>query len=1114
MPPGTPGPLAVRCVPFFILPPESNFGGDVRLNRLRQGTGLVWGRVIAAGLVLAVLAGIGLWAGSRASRTAAVFTAPAILTAGASPSAVAPSQVVKALGRLPLMFEPNVGQTDPQVKFLARGAGYGLFLTANEAVFSFTREVAKSEVEQTSVLRMRLNGAASHPSVTGGSPLPGKSNYFLGNDPSKWRQNVPQFARATYKNIYPGVDLAYYGNQGQLEYDFTVAPGSDPKVVRLDFSGAEKVALDSGDLNISTRNESVRLHAPRVYQMKGQTQEPVDAHFVMLAGNEVGFEVGNYDRTRALVIDPVLSYSTYLGGSGNESSPQIAVDSAFNFYLAGSTTSADFPKAGTPFQSALAGTANVFVAKFDSTGSTLEYGSYLGGNGTDTSAGVAVDAAGNIYIAGTTTSTNFPTSSSAYQTASKTGSGTHTFVTELTPNPGTGQVALPYSTYLSGSGTDTMSGLTIDSKGNIYVIGITTSNDFPVAPKQGAFQDTLLGPNAFFVSKLSPLGNNTGQNSLIYSTYFGGSFPTTGTVTGGGIAVDNNSVGSNIFITGGTNFQNNGNANDFPIKNAGQGCLDTPGQNNENGNCSQTVTALDAFVAKINPLNTSGAQLVYSTYIGGTGDDVAYGVQVDTAGNAYIAGSTTSTESPGVITQGFGSGPFQSTNKGNTDAFIAKITNPVAGGSTSNVVFSYFSYLGGTGTDVANALAIDTVQGAIVSGTTNSADLPVTSNAVQSAPGGGTDAFVARLDTTGFTPTSSGTIVSYLGGAGNDRGTGVAVDSNAVIYVAGDTMSPNFPTKAPFQGALNGSQDAFAAKLGPAVNLTVTPTSQGSTVINAGNQATFNYTIKNNGDTVAGVAFVDNLANSGVVANFVSATAAGGTCPTSPTNNSIICNIGVLNGGASTTVTIVLTPTTSGTLGNSGTVIVAGSTFTASASASLLVNSYTLAVAPATQTVAAGNPATFTPTLTPVGTNGTYSASISFGCPNGLPNGTSCTFSTTPVTLQNQSASSVTLTIDTTARTTTTAGLGHTGLPFAMWLPIGGLAIFGAGLGGTLSRKRRVVGGLLVLLVLTLIAMQPACSHSSSTTLSSGTPAGTYDVTVSATSGTYNQTQQIQLVVQ
>jgi hypothetical protein len=1084
----------------------------VRLNRLGQGTSLVWGRFVATSAALMALAGVTLWMGSRAVHSTASSTSQ-VISADLIPltrNAVAPAQVLKTFGQLPLMFEPNVGQTDPRVRFIARGPGYGLFLTPDEAVLSFVRQPSKTgEPAATSVLRMRLSGTVSSPKIVGTESLPGKSNYFVGKDAAKWHQGVPQYARVKYEGVYPGVDLVYYGNQGELEYDFAVSPGADPRAVRLAFAGAEKVALEAGDLMLSTRNASVRLHAPHVYQMNGGAHETVDARFVLLSQNEAGFAIGDYDHTRMLVIDPVLTYSTYLGGSGTESAPRIAVDSAFNFYVAGTTTSTDFPGTGASsnaYQKSLKGASNAFVAKFNSSGSTLQFATYLGGSGMDTAAGLAIDAAANVYVAGTTTSTDFPTNG-GFQTTSKTGSGTHAFVTQLKVDSTQSQ-SLGYSTYLSGSGTDTMSGLTIDSKNLIYVIGITNSTDFPLAPPQGALQNSILGPIAFFVSKIDP--SQTSTASLIYSTYFGGSFPTTATVVGGGIAVDNNSVGSNIFITGGTNFQYNGNATDFPIKNAAQGCLDVPGESNQNGNCNESLTALDAFVAKINPLLTSGAQLIYCTYMGGTGDDIGYGIGVDAAGNAYIAGSTTSTEDAHVI--GIGTAPpFQAANKGNGDAFVGKVTNPVAGSNNSNVVFSYFSYLGGTGTDSASAIAVDSVQGAIITGTTNSSDLPVTSNAVQSAPGGGTDALAARLDTLGGN--GPGTFVSYLGGAGNDRGTGVAVDSNAVTYVAGDTMSSNFPKALPFQNSLKGTQNAFAAKLGPAVNLQVASTQSGA-VVNAGNQATFTYTITNMGDTVAGVAFIDNLANSGVVANFVSATAAGGTCPTTPTNNSIICNIGVLNGGATTTVSVVLTPTTSGTLGNSGTVIVAGSTFTASASGSLTVDAYTFAVAPPTQTVAAGNPATFTPTLTPQGTSGTYSASISLACPSGLPNGVSCTFSTTPVTLANQSPSSVTLTMNTTARTTTTASIRHFGPAYAMWLPIGGLALFGVGIGGVLNRKRRVAGGLLVLFVLSLIALQPACSHSSSTTISSGTPAGTYAITVSATSGTYSQTQQIQLVVQ
>jgi hypothetical protein len=1069
-------------------------------------------------MVLASLATVALWMGSRVGRVAADSTSPAFSTnlIPLAADAAASGRVLKAFGRLPLMFEPNVGQTDARVKFVARGAGYGLFLTADEAVLSFVGASKPSASPETSVLRMRLTGATSSPKVSGDQPLPGKSNYLLGNDPTKWHRGVAQYARAKFEGVYPGVDLVYYGNQGELEYDFTVAPGADPKVVRLAFPGAEKVALDSGDLTVSARSAQVRLHTPRVYQMNAGTQEPVNARFALIGQNQVGFEIGNYDRSRALIIDPVLSYSTYLGGTGTETAPRIAVDSAFNFYIAGATTSPAFPgtqsTTPTPYQAQLNGPQNAFIAKFNSTGSTLEFATYLGGNGTDSVQGLAVDAASNVYVAGTTTSSNFPTSVSPeptpFQATPKT-AGTHTFVSQIKVDSSQ-KSTLGYSTYLSGSGTDTMSGLTIDSKGLIYVIGITNSADFPTAPSQGALQTTRLGPIAFFVSQIKP--TSSGNDSLVYSTYFGGASPTTGTVKGGAIAIDNNPAGSNIFITGGTNFENNGNATDFPIKNAGQGCLDLPGSS-QSTSCPQSVTAFDAFVAKINPIVTPGAQLLYSTYIGGTGDDIGYGVAVDAAGNAYIAGSTSSTEDPKVITAGAGATPYQATNMGGvSDAFVAKVTNPVAGSNFSNVVFSYFSYLGGEGEDAAFALAIDTVQGAIVTGTTDSTKLNVTSNAIQKTLGGGTDAFVARLDTTGPALPAPGIFVSYLGGAGDDHGTGVTVDSNAVTYLSGDTKSTNFPTALPFQGSLNGPQNAFAVKLGPAVNLAVTTMQSGT--VNAGNQATFNYMITNHGDTVAGVAFIDNLANSGVVANFVSATAAGGSCPTAPTNNTIICNIGVLNGGATTEVSVVLTPTTSGTLGNSGTVIVAGSNFTASANASLGVNAYTFDVQPTTQTVTAGNPATFTPTLTPVGTNGTYSASISLACPSGVPQGVSCTFSTTPVTLQNQSASSVTLTMNTTVRTTTTAGIRHGGITYAMWLPIGGLALFGAGLSGRFTRSRRLLGCLFVLLVVTLLALQPACSHSSSTTINNGTPAGTYSISVSATSGTYSQTKLVQLIVQ
>ncbi|HKS94566.1 MAG TPA: SBBP repeat-containing protein, partial [Terriglobia bacterium] len=986
------------------------------------------------------------WAGSRASRVpsqeSSLLPVSSFLSSATNPSAR--PQVIQSYGQLPLMFEPNVGQTDARVQFIARGTGYGLFLTKNGAVLSLLGGKSAAE-RSSSVIRMNLVGANSNAAPAGLDVLPGKSNYFLGNDPKRWHRNVSQYARVRYASVYPGVDLVYYGSQGQLEYDFEVAPGANPKSVQLRFEGAQKLALEGHDLVLTTRDGSLRLEAPRVYQTVGDSKKPVDGKFVLLAQNTVGFEFGAYDSNHGLVIDPVLTYSTYLGGSGAEVAPTIAVDSAFNFYVAGSTTSTDFPVPTTPapLQATLKGSTDVFVAKFNSSGTPLVFATYLGGSDMDTASAVGVDAGFNVYLAGTTKSSDFPTNGTtgAYQPSPKA-AGTHGFVTKLAITQSDQTQSLAYSTYLSGSGTDTISGLALDNKSQIYVIGTTTSTDFPIAPSQGAFQNSLLGPIAFFVSELNP--TVSADAGLVYSTYFGGSFPTNATVTGGGIAVDNNSAGANIYITGGTNFQFNGNNNDWPIKNAFQSCLDSP----QNA-CNQSNTKLDAFIAKLNPINTAGAQLVYSTYLGGSGDDIGTGIGLDSAGNAYISGVTNSSDfifpTATVAHQKCLNNPTTTTctspDTTHTDAFVGKVTNPAAGSSNTNVFLSYFSYLGGSGNDAANAIAVDTVQGARITGITSSSDLPVL-NAVQSTLGGGTDAFVARLYTaaTGTSTVSLGEFISYLGGSGNDRGTGIAVDSNATTYVAGETQSTNFPVLGAFQATYKGSQDAFAAKLSPTVNLNVTA-STSATSVNAGNQATFTYTITNQGDTTAGVAFVDNLASSGVTATFVSATASGGTCPTSATNNTIICNVGVLNGGATATVSVTLTPTGPGTLGNSGSVIVAGSPFTKSASASVQVTSYTLDVQPPSVTVAAGNTATYTATVTP---SGNYTASISLSCPSGLPSGTGgCTFSTNPITLSGTSPSSVQISITTTARTSTTGALRHTGPIYAIFLPIGWLTLLG-----------------------------------------------------------------------
>ncbi len=1083
----------------------------MRLNRRGLGTGLLWSRILPAALLLVVAGAAVLSLGSRPKGNG---TAPDTRWAGFTrPAQKAPA--IAGLGKLPLMFEPNVGQTDPRVRFIARGSNYGLFLTDQDVVLSLRHSTREGEARKsgTSVLRMKLAGARANAQVGGTDALPGKSNYLIGNDPAKWRRNVPQFSRVHYSEIYPGVDLVYYGNQGQLEYDFRVAPGADPRKIQLSFEGANELRLDSGDLLVRTEDGDVRLQAPRVYEEgNGSSRKPVKGRFALLAKDRVGFEIEEYDRSQTLVIDPVLTYSTYLGGTGTEMLPSMAVDSGASIYVTGATTSADFPTVPPGSSKYTPGaTSNVFVAKFDPTGATLLFATYLGGTGADTSVGIAVDAATNVYIAGTTTSTNFPvTRSSAFQADPVSPGNPHTFVSELNAAGST----LVYSSYFSGNQTDTAKGMTLDNKGLVYVIGITNSTNFPLAPTAGTFQSTLQGTNAFFISKINPA--STGANSLVFSTYFGGGNPSNGSVSGGAIAVDNNAAGSNIYFTGGTNFLFTGNnpTTDFPIKNAinpGGACLDVPTQSTTTACTTSGVAPMDAFVAKLNPGTNTGAQLLYCTYLGGTGTDIGLGIAVDASGNAYVTGSTDSSAFP---TPSGGIHGKQATSGGGIDAFVGKINNPATNTGSTNVQLTYFSFLGGTGTDVGNAITVDSVQGARVVGTTASSNFP-TSNPI---PGGGTlkgsqDAFVARLDTLGTTASTS-EFVTLLGGSGTETGTGIALDTDTNTYVTGETTSPtDFPTAAPFQAALKGPQDVFVSKLGPTLSFNLTVASPTANSANAGNQLSFTYTVTNTGDTTSNVAFSDNLAagSGSAPVTFVSASASGGTCPTTPTDNKVLCNLGVINGGQSSTITVNLTPTGPGTIANSATVFVGGFSKTAIATP-VPVNTFKLTPLRSNNTVVAGNPASYPIQITP---QSVFTASISIACSSGLPGGgTTCTPSTNPVTLEGSSPSTVTLVISTFPRVTTTAGLSRDGRRLlASLLPITGLAFLGLGIGSRLKR-RRFLGGVLLLTLMTLVLLQPACGGHSSTTTTTGTPAGTYTINVSATSGSFSQTTPITLVVQ
>lgn len=1064
----------------------------MRLNHRGLGTEGSQSRVVVAIALLILFGAAALALGCGAVRLRTLGgdanNRPQVPVSKPAPSAPEAPRILAAYRNLPLIFEPNRGQSDPKVRFLARGSGYALYLTSGQAVLGLQQSAlsTRHSAPQVSWLRMGLVGASTKVSVTGSDQLPGKSNYFIGNDPAKWHRDIPQFARVRYHNVYPGIDLIYYGRQGQLEYDFEVAPGSDPKQVALRFEGSRALKTDAnGDLVLTLSGGDVRLQAPRVYQKFGQEERPVAGHFELRSNHEVGFALGAYDRSRAVIIDPLLTYSRYLGGSGAESCsaitglnftpgcPAIAVDAVGNAYIAGSTTSTNFPVTSGAYQGTFVtgATANVFVAKLNPSASIV-FATYLGGEVLDYSAGIAVDNAANVYVAGTTTSTKFPTMNGFQSTPLNPGKN-HVFVSKLDA----AGAHLLYSTYLSGSGIDIASGVAVDPGGRTYVTGTTTSTEvetgFPST--LGAIQISNRAPatNQFFFTKLDP--TMTGSLSLLYSTYLGGSSPTTGVVEGGGIAVDSN---SNAYITGGTDFA------DMPLANAYQ---------------SAAPVGKDVYVAKINPAAASGAQLIYATYLGGSGDDIGYGIAVDKNFFAYVAGSTTSTTLTDFhFTPPSGVTVFQANNAGARDAFIAKLGVPCTGTSctTTSVPFTYFSYLGGTADDVGTAIAVDSNQGARLTGWTDSANFPSVNNPVQPGPGGGIDAFVARIDTTATTNTALGHYSTYLGGAGTDMGTGIAVDTQGASYVTGETNSTPFPGAS---GSVDGPSDAFVSKLGPLLNLGVAGTGSPSPV-GVGNQVTFTYTITNDGDFTNGVTFTDILPSTQAATLAGTPTANPGSCG-APSGGNVLCNIGSLNSSGTATVTVNLIPTAAGALGNTGTINVTGTNYSNSPNPppSVTVNDFSIAVAPATFTVAAGAAATYTVTLTPTGN---IPQSVSVACGAGLPTGTTCTATTNPIPNLSNGKASTDLVINTTARVTTTTRLWRGGPLYAIWLPLSGLALLGVGIGRKASRQRRVLMGVLLGGVFSMVLFQAACGSKHSTTTTTGTPAGTYTVTVNATSGT------------
>jgi hypothetical protein len=888
---------------------------------------------------------------------------------------------------LPLAFEQNQGQTDAQVKYMARARGYQLFLTNNDALFSlhsksFQPGVAarrtprtlelnskgsrNQDVDSFSTVRMELVNGSSSAAVIASEPLPGKSNYYIGNDPKNWHTGVSQYARVAYKNVYPGVDLAYYGEQNKLEFDFIVAPNSSPSSIGFAFSGAQRLATSpSGDLVVSSAAGDIVLHNPVAYQKQGGIRQPVDAQFVLAAHHQVRFQLGPYDRSRELIIDPSVTYATYLGGSAEDDAYAIGFDANGSAYLTGQTESTDFPIVGG-YSGTNVGNFDVFVTKINAKGDSLIYSTYIGGSRDDSGNALAVDSSGDVFVAGGTASPDFPTPIKGSYQRSFGGGTLNAFVFELKP----GGSIFVFSTYLGGTGMDYANGIAIDATGT-YVVGSASSVDFPTTPT--AFQPDIAGTSNGFVTKLDPTGA-----TLLYSTYLGGSGDFASAV-----AVSS----SQAYVTGAT--QNP--APTFPS---------TPGAFQSTcDSCSPTSP--DAFVTAF---NSAGTGLVYSTFLGGSGADGGLGIAVDSSGDAYVTGITQSADFP---TQS----PWQKALGGSTqnltqNAFVTEL-NPTGSALT------YSTYLGGNTSDGGSSIAVDANKNAYVTGQAESPNFPL-SQPTQGTLGGGNDAFVSLFNSSGSLFFST-----YLGGSQNENTAvsgstaplgAIAADGNGNVYVTGNTFSTDFPT---------------AAAAGTSVYQTSCTSCSLSTPLPD--------------------AFIAKYSVPSTADFSVTATTPAAVSP-----------------GSSGTSTVTL----------------------------LSINGYS-------------SPVNLTCSVT-----GT-------GSPLPACSGTS-SFSPNPATPTATGATS-TLTVTTTG--SSSAMIRPAKFLYAMWLPVAGLSLIGMGFGSPGARRKKVFGWLMIGIAMSMLLLLPACGGGSSGgggNVGTATPAGSYTVTVTATgtdSATTTHTTTLTLTV-
>jgi len=582
----------------------------------------------------------------------------------------------KAYGKLPLSFEPNQGQSRNQAKFISRAAGFNLFLMPTEALLSLSKPeketpsrpqpkaMMKLTPQEQGLVRMKLIGANNKAKIGGENQLQGKSNYFIGNDPKRWRTNVPRFGAVRYAGIYPGIDLLYYGARpGQLEYDLVVSPGADPSLIQLQFEGAEHTWInEAGELVLEmAHGAQVVQRAPIVYQETNGVRATVSGKYI-LNGKTVSFVIGNYDRSKPLVIDPQLVYSTYYGGSSLDAANGIVIDRVGNAYIAGDTASTDLPMSS--LIQPLSSSRDAFVMKLNADGSDIVYATYLGGNALDNAASIALTSDRRAVITGTanlanlSTTNTFPTTTNAFQRTPAQEEDAFVSVISADGN------SLLYSTFLRGARDDRGSAVSVDNTNKIYVAGRTSSQDFPV---RNAFQSTIHGSFDSFVAKLDP--GLSGNASLLYSTYLGGTGSHDNTPTdfdsSSGIVADAN---GNAFVCGSTDSA------DFPVKGIGTGL---PFQATIGGNEE------DAYVTEFNTTLSGTASLVHSTFFGGSDFEFAGDIALDpnTAGVVYLVGETASTAATFPLKNAFDSTALV------TEGFIAKFNASLTG-------LFYSSFLG------------------------------------------------------------------------------------------------------------------------------------------------------------------------------------------------------------------------------------------------------------------------------------------------------------------------------------------------------------------------------------------------------------------------------------